>query len=180
MEPGEPVAVHAGKSGAEQRPDGQEGQERNDQPLEPAGEPGSVPFLAALGGLPAEGVDEAADEEEDWHDLEEPSEPAGPADEGERVAGNYVPVLGKEGDDEPVADDDDTDGGGAQEVDVAVAVGWSLGGPVGGLGPDGEGHFFVVFSRQFLVFSGLLWFRGTPFFVRGGLPRTSSLSAKGR
>ena len=54
--------------------------------MEAAGEPGGVVFAAALGGLPAEGVDVAADEEEDGHDLEEPGEPAGPGDDGNRMS----------------------------------------------------------------------------------------------
>ena len=108
--------------------------------MQPACQPGGVILLLPLGGLPAEPVDVSADEEEDRHHLEEPGQPAGPADEGERVRDHHLPVRRIEGDDEPMADDDDADGGGAQEVDVAVAFGWGLGGETGGLGPDGKLH----------------------------------------
>ena len=125
----------------DQCPGGEDGEDGQDQALEAAGQPGGVTFLAALGRLPAEGVDVAADEEEDWHDLEEPGEPFGPGDDGNHVLDLHMVALGMDGDDEPVAEDNEADGGGAQEVEVAVAVGWCLGGLVGGLGPDGEGHF---------------------------------------
>ena len=54
-------------------------------------------------------------------------------------------------DDEPVAEDDEADGGGAQEVDVAVALGWCLGGLVGGVGPDGHGQWSVVSGQWSVV-----------------------------
>ena len=114
--------------------------------MEAAGEPGGVVFLATLGGLPAKGVDVAADEEEDGHDLEEPGEPAYPRGDGANVLDREVVALGMDDDDEPVAEDDEADGGGAQEVNVAVALGWCLGGLVGGVGPDGHGQWSVVGS----------------------------------
>ena len=60
------------QEGPDQEPGGEDGEDGQDQALEAAGEPGGVVFAAALGGLPAKGVDVAADEEEDGHDLEEP------------------------------------------------------------------------------------------------------------
>ena len=106
--------------------------------MQSAGQPGGVTLLALLSGLPAKPVDVAADEEEDRHHLEEPGQPAGPGDEGERVRDHHLSVRRIEGNHQPVADDDDADGGGAQEINVAVAFGWGLGGETGGVRPDGE------------------------------------------
>ena len=133
------IGVEQDRAEAEERPDCQHRQDGVDEPMQSAGQPGGVTLLPLLSGLPAKPVDVAADEEEDRHHLEEPGQPAGPGDEGERVGGHQLPVRRRiEGDDQPVADDDDADGGGAQEVDVAVAFGRGLGGETGGVCPDGE------------------------------------------
>ena len=69
---GEPIGPGAECSRQVKADQGPGGEDGEDQALEAAGEPGGVVLLAALGGLPAKGVDVAADEEEDGHDLEEP------------------------------------------------------------------------------------------------------------
>ena len=151
VEPFGPRAEYSRQVSSDQDPGGEDGEDGEDQALEAAGEPGGVVFAAALGGLPAESVDVAADEEEDGHDLEEPGEPAYPRGDGAYVLDGQVVAFGMDGDDKPVAEDDEADGDGAQEVDVAVALGRCLGGLVGGAGPDGHGQWSVVGGRWSVV-----------------------------
>ena len=95
-------------------------------------------------------------------------------------------ALSMDDDDEPVAEDDEADGGGAQEVDVAVAVGGRLGGLVGGVGPDGHGQWSILDPRRGRVKNplsakGREGARRTPFLVRDGPPGArSGLGANSR
>ena len=130
------VGVEHDPGQANQRPGRQNGKDRQDEPLQPVGQPGGVAFLPVLGSLPAEPIDVAADEEKDRHDLEEPGQPLDPGDGGEEVGVNQLVVPCIDGDDQPVAQYDEADGGGAQEIDVAVAIGRGLRGEASGVGPD--------------------------------------------
>ena len=139
------IGVELERGEADERPGREHGQNRADEAPESSGQPGGIAVLAALGGLPAKPVDIAADEEEERHHLEEPGQPAGSGDEGERVGGHQLAVLEVGGDQQPVAEDDHADGGGAQKIDVAVALRRGLFGQAGGMRPVEE------------VYGDLLW-----------------------
>ena len=103
--------------GEQQRHDGHE------EATQARPQPPGIRHVAGAGRPPGQRVRVAADEEEDRHHLEDPGERVRPRRELEQVTGHQLAVAHHHGGDQPVAEHDDADRPGPQQVDDAVAGG---------------------------------------------------------
>jgi hypothetical protein len=104
----------------EHQPDDHEDDHRPQQPRDPARQVFDVPTAATLHRLPAHHVGEAADQEEQRHDLEHPARQPQPRGSRQHVPSSKGVGGATHGGDRPVAEDHGRDARHPQEVDVAV------------------------------------------------------------
>ena len=127
------------------QPGEEQGHHGHEEAPQAAAQPPRVRRAAGPGAPPRQGVGVPADEEEHRHHLEDPGQRVGPRREVEQVPRHELAVADRDRGDEPVAEDDDEDGSGAQEVDDPVARGRCRGGEVA---DGGEVHGDSVTPRS--------------------------------